>query len=121
MFRTPLLVLTIAWGFGLSGSIEAVSLTDLANVKREGKQVEFAGNIVGSDDISGVTVVGKFLVIVSDEAKDPTVVQVLKKQGAGYRAFRNVELPVEGEADLEAVAADRNVVYVTGSCLDAQD
>jgi len=115
MFRTPLLVLIVAWGCGLSASIEAVSLTDFANVRREGKQVEFAGNIAGSDDISGVTAVGEFLVIVSDEAKNPTVVQVLKKEGAGYRTFTNVELPVEGEADLEAVAADRNVIYVTGS------
>ena len=116
MFRLSLLeVLVISLGLVASAPSEAISLIDSTNVKRQGQKVEIAGNVLESEDISGVAVVGEFAVIVSDEVKNPTVVQVLKRQGAGYRTFADVQLPTEDEVDLEAVAVDGSTVYVTGS------
>lgn len=79
--------------------------------------VEFRGDIHKPNDLSGVAAVGDLLVIVSDEVKKPTVVQVLKKDGAGYVVFKDVPLTAAGkeEVDLEAIAAAGDMVYVTGS------
>src|SRR6266545_1315243 len=115
LLRTLLVFLTAVAIFGLGAPVRAVSLTDSANVKLRGQPVEFRGDIVGSEDISGVAIVGDLLVIVSDEVKDPTLVHVMKKEGMAYRVIADVEVPADGELDLEAVAADANMVYVTGS------
>jgi len=115
LLRTLLVLLTTVAIFGLAAPVGAVSLTDFANVKLRGDRVQFRGDIVGSEDISGVAVVGDLLAIVSDEVKDPTLVQVMRKEGMAYRVIANVEVPAEGEIDLEAVAADANMIYVTGS------
>src|SRR5262249_37452070 len=75
--------------------------------------VEFRGKIQGENDISGVAVVGDFLVIGSDEA---SVVQVLKKDGTAYTVVADVPLgKPDHEIDIEGVAAEGNTVYVTGS------
>ncbi len=98
-------------------SAYAISLTDAAGVTRRGEAVEFHGKIVKPHNVSGVAVVGDRLVIVSDEGKDKTVAQVLEREGNGsYRVLGDVGLAAgDGEADLEAVAAEGNIVYVTGS------
>jgi hypothetical protein len=117
MQRHPLLALLVV----TTGAIAAraafgISLTDATGVTRRGEPVEFHGDIVKPKNVSGVAAVGDLLVIVSDEMKDKTVAQVLRKDGDTYRLLRNVELPAgNGEVDLEAVAAEGNVVYLTGS------
>src|SRR5262249_47943437 len=69
--------------------------------------------ILGENDVSGVGVVGDFLVICSDEV---SVVQVLGKDGTGYKVVADVVLgKPDEETDIEAVAAEGNTVYVTGS------
>lgn len=101
---------------GLASPAESLSLTDFAGVALHGAAVEFHGSVAGSKNLSGVAVVGDFLLVVSDEAKDPTTVQVLSRDGAAYRVAGDVRLPAgNGEVDLEAVAAEGNMVYVTGS------
>src|SRR4051812_10843563 len=109
MRRTLLIVLALAGTTALSAPAEGPSLTKLADVG-------FRGEVEGPDDISGAAAVGDFLVVVSDEVKDPTVVQVLKKDGAGYKVVGGVKLPAgKHEVDLEAAAADGETAYVTGS------
>ena len=115
MLSTRLLTLIALLALVRATSIEAISLTDFANVRLRGEPVEFRGTIVGAEDVSGIAVIGEFLVLASDEVKNPTIVQVLKREGANYRVLANVQLPGAGEFDLEAVAADGNVVYITGS------
>lgn len=75
--------------------------------------VTFNGKILGDLDISGLAVVGDFLVICSDETAS---VQVLKKDGVNYTVLHDLILDPSGkEVDLEGVAAEGNIVYVTGS------
>jgi hypothetical protein len=100
----------------LSAPAHSQSLTNFANVKSRGEIVQFRGDVGGGTAISGAAVVGDFLLIVSDELKDPTVVQVLKRDGTAYRVAGRVKLPAgDDEVDLEAVAAEGDMVYVTGS------
>lgn len=92
------------------------SLSQLACGKGHGEAVKIRGKIDEPDHLSGAAVVGKFLLVVSDEVKRPTRVQVLKKDGASYEVVGSVKLPAgDDEVDLEAVAVDRRDVYVTGS------
>ena len=94
----------------------AISLTDFAGVTRRGEPVDFRGSVAKPNNVSGIAVVGDRLVIVSDEIKNPTLVQVLRKEGDAYRVVLDVELPAgDDEVDLEAATADGNVVYVIGS------
>lgn len=68
--------------------------------------------------VSGMDGDGDLLVLVSDELKDPTKVQVLKRDGDGFAAAGMVKLSdAEDEVDLEAVGFDRpnDTAYVTGS------
>jgi hypothetical protein len=92
------------------------SPSDLACGKARGEVIQIRGKVNEPDHLSGAAVVGKFLLVVSDEAKRPTAVQVLKKDGGSYKVGGSVELPAgDDEVDLEAVAVDRGSVYVTGS------
>lgn len=99
------------------------TFTDHAGKQLRGVAVKFAGALFASEQtplnsISGGDVVGDHLVLVSDETKDPTVAEVLKRDGAGYTKVGSVELPAGNkEVDLEGVASDRaqSTVYVTGS------
>jgi len=99
-----------------SARADDASLSKLGCGKARGEVVKFRGKVDEPDHVSGAAVIGKFLLVVSDEAKRPTAVQVLKKDGASYRVSGSVELPAgDDEVDLEAVAVDRGTVYVTGS------
>jgi len=99
-----------------SWAADGVGLVDGAGTKIPGEAVEFHGGVVEANDVSGVAAVGDFLLIVSDEAKRPTIVQVLKKDGAAYEVVGSVPLPAgDDEVDLEAVTAEADMVYVTGS------
>lgn len=96
------------------GADEAVPT--LACGTHHGEVVKLHGDIDEPDHLSGAAVVGKFLLVVSDEAKHPTAVQVLNEDDASYKAGKTVELPAgDDEVDLEAVAVDGRTVYVTGS------
>jgi hypothetical protein len=116
MHRTLPIILGLAGVTALPAGAEGPSLIDLAGAKTRGEVVKFRGEIDGPRDISGAVVVGDFLLIVSDEVKRPTALQVLKKDGASYEVVGNVELPAgNDEVDLEAVAAEGRTVFVTGS------
>lgn len=78
----------------------------------------------GPTEISGVAALGEFLIVATNDltnAKgehEPTVVQILKPDGAGYQLHVEVTLDAERhETDLEAVSVDAETrtVYVTGS------
>jgi len=123
---TPTKAVVVRLKYGAAEAVARVGprLVDHAGVTQHGAGVEFAGELFGGKEklltaVSGAEVVGNFLVLVSDEAKEPTVVQVLKATGAGYAAAGVVELPPLGdkEVDVEGIAADRTTgfVYVTGS------
>ncbi|MBN9521322.1 DUF3616 domain-containing protein [bacterium] len=96
---------------------------DHAGVTRPGTPVVLTGELFGGKmnpltAVSGAEVLGGHLLLVSDEAKEPTVVQVLTAAGGGYAAAGGVALPAgDDEVDVEGIAADRaaGVVYVTGS------
>jgi hypothetical protein len=81
--------------------------------------IEITGDLKKSKAFSGAAVVGEYLLVVSDEVKDPTVVQVLRRTGTGFtldEKIKAIKLPAgSDEVDLEAVAADGDMVYVTGS------
>lgn len=114
--RIAPIVVVFATIAGFGDAVAGPTLTDFRNAKLAGAAVELRGDIAGTQSVSGAAVVGDFLLLVSDEVKDPTVVQVLKKDGATYKAIGQVRLPAgDDEADLEAVAADGSMVYVTGS------
>jgi len=96
-------------------SFGTLSAADHPGKLKAGKAVEFRGKIEGDLDISGGVVVGKFLLIVSNEAHG---VQVLKPTGDGdYEIVGDlIELAPKGTAlDLEAMTAEGNTIYVTGS------
>ena len=86
--------------------------------------ITFPAGIKGPTEISGVAALGEFLIVVTNDltnAKgehEPTVVQILKADGAGYKLHGEVTLdPERHECDLEAVSVDAatRTVYVTGS------
>jgi phosphohistidine phosphatase SixA len=97
--------------------------TNHVGVISRGTDVEFRGELFpgkvkARKAVSGADAVGEYLVLVSDELKDPTAVQLLKRDGGGFAAVGNVEIPDEDdEIDLEGVGIDRTTatVYVTGS------
>lgn len=66
-------------------------------------------------NLSGIAVVGNYLVVVDDESHQ--AVYVLERHNSGYRYFGKVRLAEQddGELDLEGVAADGAIVYVIGS------
>lgn len=65
-------------------------------------------------DLSGVGIVGKFMVVCDDE--DHQFVHLLEAKDGAYKYVRRLQLADdEGELDLEGIASDENVVYVTGS------
>lgn len=65
-------------------------------------------------DLSGIGVVGKFLVVCDDESRHS--VHVLESQNGGYKHFGHVRLTEDDEElDLEGIACDKNIVYVIGS------
>ena len=75
--------------------------------------VELRGDLKKSTALSGVAVVGEFLVVGSDETAG---VQVLMATGKSYKVLLDVPLcPSSEEIDIESIAAEGNVVYVTGS------
>ncbi len=78
----------------------------------------------GPTEISGIAALGEFLVVATNDLSDgkgghePTVVQILKADGDGYKLHGEVLLDAaRRETDLEAVAVDAKsrTVYVTGS------
>jgi len=79
--------------------------------------LRFEGEILDNENISGAVIVGDYLLIASDELKNPTRVQVLKKNGDGYKVSGSVALTAAGtkEVDLEGIAVEGDMVYVTGS------
>src|SRR5262245_7768407 len=65
-------------------------------------------------DLSGIGVVGKFLVVCNDESRHS--VHVLESRNGGYKHSGHVRLTEDDdELDLEGIACDKNVVYVIGS------
>ena len=65
-------------------------------------------------NLSGVSVVGKFLVVADAESEHS--VHVLESRGGGYRYLDNIKLSKgEDELDLEGIACEKNIVYVIGS------
>lgn len=96
------------------GADEAVPA--LACGPSHGEAVELRGDIDQPDHLSGIAAAGPFLLVVSDEAKRPTHVPVLRQDGAAYAVVGRVDLRAgDDEADLEAVAIDGDDVYVSGS------
>jgi hypothetical protein len=76
-------------------------------------RIEFKGDIFKAKNVSGVGVVGSFLIIGADEGGK---VQVLRREGDHYKVFRDIVLDTEGkEVDIEGIACDGNTVYVMGS------
>ncbi len=102
--------------------------TDHAGVVSVGTDVEFRGALFRGKEkwlnaISGGDATEDYLVLVSDEAKDPTVVQILRRSGDGYDAAGMVSLPAGNkEVDVEGIAIDRtnSMVYITGSHCQAR-
>jgi Protein of unknown function (DUF3616) len=65
-------------------------------------------------DLSGIGVVGKYLVVCNDESHHS--VHVLELQNAEYKYHGHVQLSKgDEELDLEGIACDKNVVNVIGS------
>lgn len=97
--------------------------TDRTGAISIGTEVDFHGELFGGREkwvnaISGGDASGDFLLLVSDEAKDPTIAQVLRRGTLGYDAAGVVKLPAGNkEVDVEGIAIDRmnSMVYVTGS------
>ena len=86
-------------------------------------KITFTGDIIEDKDVSAVARVGDLLLIGADEAtgdqKNENVIQVLKRTGEhSYAQDKNIpvfEGNAEEEMDIEALAADGEVVYVIGS------
>jgi hypothetical protein len=75
--------------------------------------VDFKGDIFNSKNISGIAVVGDFLVIGADEGGK---IQVLKNKGDHYKLVSDIVLDEAGkEIDIEGIACDGNLIYVMGS------
>src|SRR5262245_8379423 len=75
--------------------------------------VEIVGDIDGAYDVSGVALVGDWLVLGTDESNK---VHILRREGDRFVLVRQVALDRPGaEIDIEAVAADGDMVYVIGS------
>jgi phosphohistidine phosphatase SixA len=77
----------------------------------------FSGNVIKSDDLSAVDVLGdgRFAVLGSDETN---LVQVLERDAAGgYTVLPTAVVlnPGEKELDIEGIAHDGHAVYVVGS------
>ncbi len=103
-------IATTLAGLCIGGTVDAAHPAKL----KAGQPVTFEGRIKGELDLSGGAVVGKFLIVVSNEAHG---VQVLKETGdREYMVVGFIELAEKGtDLDLEAVAAEGNIVYATGS------
>jgi hypothetical protein len=81
-----------------------------------GEVVRIRGKVEEPHHLSGAAASGPYLLVVSDEVKHPTRVEVLKRDGGTYQVVGDVELPAgDDEVDLEAVAVDGTMVYVSGS------
>jgi Protein of unknown function (DUF3616) len=94
----------------------ALTLVDTKDVEVTGTPVAFTGSIETPTSLSGIAVSGDYVLVVSDESDRRSVVQVLRKNDAGYGVVGAVVLPSgDEEVDLEAVAVDDGMVYVTGS------
>jgi hypothetical protein len=114
-FAIVALVATVA-GAGIVSAADRPSLVDRNGTAVRADVVDLRGDLEKPAHLSGIASVGRFLLVVSDEARNPTVVQVLERDGNAYRVVRNVRLPGgTDEVDLEAVAAEGSTIYVTGS------
>jgi len=73
----------------------------------------FSGDLKDDDEISGIAFTGEYAVICSNEAN---CVQVLRHADGNYQ-LRETLVIQEGKVDLdlESVAIENNMVYVTGS------
>lgn len=80
--------------------------------------IDIAGDLDGSKDISGIAFAREHMLLVSNESGR---VEILRKHDRGYKAIAPVVLEKrppgakEHHLDLEAVAADGDVVYAIGS------
>jgi len=75
--------------------------------------VEFEGSIFKSKNISGIGIVGDFLIIGPDEGNK---VQILRHHDDRYKLIGDVVLGKDGkEIDIEGIACEGNTVYVMGS------
>jgi hypothetical protein len=89
--------------------------TALAGELEQIESVKLKGNIAKSKDISGLGIVGDFLVIGSDETNR---CQILKATDRGYAllADSDVVLADDGkEVDIEGIACEGKRVYAIGS------
>lgn len=97
--------------------------TNHAGERSHGVGVEFSGVLFHGKPkpqtaVSGADAFGEFLILASDEMKEPTVAQLLKRDGEKFVATDTVQMPVgDAEVDLEGVGVDRatGFVYLTGS------
>ncbi|MET0204430.1 MAG: hypothetical protein ABW276_08975, partial [Casimicrobiaceae bacterium] len=72
----------VALSFGVEvGAADRPSFVDRNGEVMTAQVVELRGDIEKPAHLSGIAVVGEFLLVVSDEAKNPTVVQVLQRDG----------------------------------------
>ncbi len=82
------------------------------------KNIKFAGDIIEEKDISAIGIVGKYLLIGSDEGN---TIQVLEPNliETSFKVVENIQLPVPNadkeEIDIEGIAIADNLVYVVGS------
>lgn len=75
--------------------------------------VAIVGRLPGGRDVSGVGLVGDYLVLVSDETSQA---EIFRREGERYVHARSVMLDrTAKELDLEAVAVEGDMVYVIGS------
>jgi hypothetical protein len=82
----------------------------MAIVKR--REIRFVG-VQGAKNISAVELVGDYLFLGADESHS---VQILKRDGDRFEAFREVVLNADKrEIDIEGIAARNGTVYVLGS------
>lgn len=75
--------------------------------------ITIKGRVHQGKDISGVGLVGPYMLLVADEGN---VLQILRSVHDGYEVQSHFSLNEDGkEMDLEAIACDGKVVYILGS------
>ncbi|MCI0700105.1 MAG: DUF3616 domain-containing protein [Planctomycetia bacterium] len=75
--------------------------------------IPFSASLPDPKNVSGIAFVHGYVLLVSDETAQ---VEVLRAEGSGFASVGTIRLGrKKDELDLEAVAADDDVVYVVGS------
>ncbi len=101
----------------LAASVGLLIFLETRDMPKDALKVEsklvFTGDLKDDDELSGIAFVGEFVVICSNEANS---VQVLRKDDGKYQLHETVIIQQgKVDLDLESVAIEKNMVYVTGS------